>query len=155
MRELKLRGEKQMKITYACFIVSCLFLTTVLNGYCKYSFIWYDFGIVKKDPNESVFCVAKGSCPFKHAAHYGFVDEAATKGVKVYRTVQLNLADRRHLRKGLEPFSSDTKITDDLIAQFSSNNGRMKKQVVGWVLRDFEKVKNQATIGDVRTALRL
>lgn len=143
-----------MKITYACFIFSCLFLTTVLNGYCKYSFIWYDFGIIKKDPKESVFCVAKGSCPFKHTAHYGFVDQA-TKGVKVYRTVRLNLADRRHVRKGLEAFAPDTKITDDLIARLSNNNGRMKKQITGWVLRDFQKVKDPATVGDVRTTLRL
>jgi len=143
-----------MKVTYTCFMLSCLFLTTVLNGYCKYSFIWYDFGIIKKDPNDPIFCVAKGSCPFKHAAHYGFVDQA-TKGVKVYRAVRLNLADLRHVRKGLEAFAPDTKITDDLIAQFCNNNGRMKKEIVCWILRDFQKVKAQATVGDVRTTLRL
>lgn len=143
-----------MKIRYTCFMLSCLFLTSMINGYCKYSFIWYDFGIIKKDPNDPVFCVAKGACPFKHAAHYGFVDNQA-KGVKVYRTVRLNLADLRHVRKGLEAFAPNTKITDDLIAQFSNNKWRMKKQVVGWVLRDFQKVKTQATVGDVRTILRL
>ena len=128
----------------------------MINGYCKYSFIWYDFGIIKKDPNDPVFCVAKGASPFKHAAHYGFVDHAA-KGVKVYRTVRLNLADVRHIRKALKPFSSDTKITE-LIKQLCHDRckcARAKQKSVCWILHDFEKVKEQVTVGDVRSTLRL
>lgn len=155
--ELKLREGKQMKIRYTCFMLSCLFLTSMINGYCKYSFIWYDFGIIKKDPNEPMFGVAKGSCPFKHAAHYGFVDQAATKGVKVYRTVRLNMADLRHVRKALKPFSADTKIAD-LIPELCQGPfccARPRKKIVCWILRDFEKVKDHATVGDVRAILRL
>lgn len=137
-------------------MLSCLFLTSIINGYCKYSFIWYDFGIIKKDPNEPVFCVAKGASPFKHATHYGFVDQAA-KGVKIYRTVQLNLADLRHVRKALQSFSADTKIADltPELCQGPFCCSRPRKKIVCWILRDFEKVKNQATVGDVRATLRL
>ena len=145
-----------MKIRYTCFILSCLFLTNIINGYCKYSFIWYDFGIIKKDPNDHVFCVAKGARPFKHAAHYAFVDHAE-KGVKVYRTVQLNLADLRHVRKALKPFSSETKIAD-LIPELCQGPfccARPRKKIICWILHDFEKVKDQATVGYVRATLRL
>ncbi|MBS1986481.1 hypothetical protein JST99_00925 [Candidatus Dependentiae bacterium] len=125
-----------------------------LSSYCKYSFIWYDFGIIKKDPNAPVYCIAPGDRPFTNKIHYSFID-TSNKGVKMYRSVQLNLADRRHLRKALEPFTAETKVNDELITRFAHHNGRMKKEIVAWILRDFQKVKAQATVGDVRVALRL
>lgn len=129
-------------------------LPICLNGYCKYSFIWYDFGIIKKDPDAPVSCIAPGDCPFTNKTHYSFVDRSS-KGVKMYRAVQLNLADRRHVRKALQPFTADTKINDELVRRFAHHNGRMKKEIVAWVLRDFQKVNTQATVGDVRVALQL
>lgn len=145
-----------MKLTY--IYCGLFFLTPLLtHGYRKYSFIWYDFNIVQKSADTPVLCTAKGSCkescPFTHKTHYGFFDQI--NGTKVYRSVQLNLADRRHVRKGLRPFADDTKITDDLIAQFCKRNGRMKIEIVGWVLRDFQRAHHQATVGDIRTTLCL